>query len=100
MSSVLFELLYIHSICIPIVSILTYSAYKRKNNMIAFWIINTIYIFILGSLILDSLQPYEPGAGKAWNSIYSLILHGILTGITVLLYIILNWKTVKRIFLP
>lgn len=68
--------------------------------MIAFWIISIIYIFILGALMIDSLQPYKPGAGSAWNSIYSLILHGILTGITVLVYIFLNWKTVKKIFLP
>lgn len=61
MSSVLSELLYIHSICIPIVGILTYSAYKRKNNMIAFLIINTIYIYILGSLVIDSIQKHEPG---------------------------------------
>lgn len=100
MSSVLIELLYTHSVFIPIVSILTYSAYKRKNNMIAFWIINTVYIFILGLLVVDSIQTYEPGAGTAWNSIYSFILHGILTGITVVVYILLNWKRVKRIFLP
>lgn len=68
--------------------------------MIAFWIINIIYMLILGLLIVDSLQPYEQGAGTAWNVIYSVILHGILTGITILVYIFLNWKTVKRIFLP
>lgn len=99
MSSVLLELLYIHSICIPIVSMLTYSAYKRKNHMVAFWIINIIYIFILGSLVVDSLQPYEPGAGPAWNGIYSVVLHGILTGIAVLVYIFLNWRTIKRTLL-
>ena len=97
MSSVLSELLYIHSICIPIVGILTYSAYRRKKNMIAFWIINIIYLYILGSLIIDTLQTHEPGSGVAWNGIYSLILHGTLTGITILVYIFLNWKTIKRI---
>lgn len=100
MSAVLFELLFIHSIYLPIVGILTYSAYKRKNNMISFRIINIIYIFILGSLIIDSLQIHEPGSGVAWNGMYSVILHGILTGIIILVYVFLNWKTIKRIFLP
>lgn len=100
MPPVLLELLYINSIYIPIIAILTYSAYRRKNNMISFWIINIIYIFILGVLIVDSLQPYEPGSGAGWADMYSIILQGILTGITILVYIFLNWKIVKRIFLP
>ncbi|RQO71698.1 hypothetical protein DBR43_10640 [Pedobacter sp. KBW06] len=68
--------------------------------MIAFLIINTIYIYILGSLVIDSIQKHEPGYGVAWNGIYSLILHGTLTGITILIYIFLNWKIVKKIILP
>jgi hypothetical protein len=54
MPPVLLELLYINSIYILIIAILTYSAYRRKNNMVAFWIINITYIFILGALTIDT----------------------------------------------